>query len=72
MGHKSWGGARPNKWDREFHDEPEGKRYYVTLDVSAGKYKVIDSAANYAAVFVDEDKLTCECECDLLNSQEHA
>ena len=68
MGHKSWGGARLNKWDREFHTEPQGERYYVQLDIDL-HYVVIDSESD-RVVFSDEDKLTCECECELLNSQE--
>lgn len=71
MGHKSWGGARPNKHDREFHEEPGGPRYYIEVRLHEQRYVVIDSD-DYSVVFGDEDKLTCECECDLLNSMEQA
>ena len=72
MGHKSWGGARPNKWDIYQHEEPQGERFYVTLDCSAGDYCVIDSEPDYSVVFRDADKLTCECEAEHLNSLEQA
>lgn len=67
MGHKSWGGARPNKYDREFHEEPQGDRYYVIQH--GNSYQVMDGEQD-RMVFEDDDKLTCECECDLLNEQE--
>ncbi|HSX70664.1 MAG TPA: hypothetical protein VLF16_06995 [Pseudomonas sp.] len=70
MGHKSWGGARPNKWDIYQHEEPQGERFYVQLDVDL-HYVVIDGESN-KVVFSDEDKLTCECEAEHLNSLEQA
>lgn len=72
MGHKSWGGARPNKWDRYFHEEPEGERFYVTTDPATSEFVVVDSEDSHRVVFRDADKLTCECEAEHLNSMEKA
>lgn len=62
----SWGGARPNRYDMDFHTEPEGKRFYV-LPVD-GKFYVMDSLTE-GDVFSDEDELTAQCERDLRNEQ---
>lgn len=62
----SWGGARPNRYDMDFHTEPEGQRFYVLK--AEGRYYVMDSETQ-GDVFNDEDELTAQCECDLRNEQ---
>lgn len=69
MGHKSWGGARPNKWDIYQHQEPEGSRFYVTE--STGGFAVYDSEQDLV-VFNSTDKDEADMECELLNSLEQA